>query len=175
MPESPPDRAQLVAALEEALRSVTALSILFGQAVADRAGMNPTDLESLDLLVRQGPMTAGRLAELTGLTTGAITGLVDRLERRGFARREPHPTDRRVVIVRPLFENAEPELGSSYAAMHQAMDELMSRYDADQLAVLTDFMTRAAAITGEQITRLRSETRERVGREKTVKWVERDP
>ena len=64
-------------------------------------------------------MTAGRLAELTGLTTGAITGLVDRLERRGYARREPHPTDRRSVIVQPLIENAERDLAPSYAGMSQ--------------------------------------------------------
>ena len=79
--------------------------------------MNPTDLESLDILARHGPMTAGRLAEMTGLTTGAITGLVDRLERRGYARREPHPTDRRSVIVQPLIENAERDLGPSYVGM----------------------------------------------------------
>ncbi len=172
MPEPRSDRATQAASLEDALRNVSALSVLFGQAVADRAGMNPTDLESLDLLVRHGPMTAGRLAELTGLTTGAITGLVDRLERRGFARREPHPTDRRVVIVRPLYENAEPELGPSYAAMQQAMDELMSRYDANELAVLVDFLIRAAAITSEQITVLRRET---AGRERMAAPAERDP
>src|SRR5215218_2201127 len=120
------DRAAIEAALDQALRETSAQSVLFSQAVADRVGMNPTDLESLDILARNGPMTAGRLAEMTGLTTGAITGLIDRLERRGYARREPHPTDRRSVIVKPLIENAERDLASSYAAMSKAMDELMS-------------------------------------------------
>ena len=98
------DRAATEAALDQALRDTSAQSVLFSQAVADRVGISPTDLETLDILVRSGPMTAGRLAELTGLTTGAITGLVDRLERRGYAHREPHPTDRRSVIVQPLIE-----------------------------------------------------------------------
>ena len=151
------DRASTVAALDRALRETSAQSVLFSQAVADRVGMNPTDLESLDILARHGPMTAGRLAELTGLTTGAITGLVDRLESRGYARRERHPTDRS-VIVRPLIENAERDLAASYAAMSTAMDELVSRYSDQELAVIADFMTRAAAVTAEQIARVRGES-----------------
>jgi DNA-binding MarR family transcriptional regulator len=151
------DRAATEAALDRALRETSAQSVLFSQAVADRVGMNPTDLESLDILARNGPMTAGRLAELTGLTTGAITGLVDRLERRGYARRERHPSDRRSVIVKPLTENAERDLGPAYAGMREAMEALMSRYGDEELAVILNFMTRAAAITAEQITRLRSD------------------
>ncbi len=154
-----PDRASTAAALERALREVSGQSVLFSHAVADRLGMNPADLESLDILARYGPMTAGRLAELTGLTTGAITGLVDRLERRGYARRESHPTDRRSVIVRPLVENAERDLAPSYAGMAQAMEELMSRYSDAELAVIVDFLTRAAAVTAEQIARLRTESK----------------
>ncbi len=150
-------RGAIEAALERALRETSARSVLFSQAVADRVGMNPTDLESLDILARNGPMTAGRLAEMTGLTTGAITGLVDRLERRGYARREPHPTDRRSVMVKPLVENAERDLGPAYVTMSEAMDELMSRYDDEELATILDFMTRAATITTEQIARLRSD------------------
>ena len=152
------DRASTVAELDRALRETSALSVLFSQAVADGIGMNPTDLESLDILARHGSMTAGRLAELTGLTTGAITGLVDRLESRGYARREPHPTDRRSVIVRPLTENAERDLAPLYAAMSKAMDELISRYSDEELTVIADFMTRAAAATAEQIAKVRGES-----------------
>ena len=159
---SPPlDRRAIEEALERALRETSGQSVLFSQAVADRMSMNPTDLESLDILARNGPMTAGRLAEMTGLTTGAVTGLVDRLERRGYARRESHPTDRRSVIVKPLIENAERDLGSAYVAMSDAMDKLMSRYDDEDLATILDFMTRAATITAEQIARLRRDARNR--------------
>src|ERR687894_1658948 len=145
------DRAATEAALDRALREVSAQTVLFSHAVDDRAGISPTDLETLDILARNGPMTAGRLAELTGLTTGAITGLVDRLERRGYARREPHPSDRRSVIVRPLIETAERDLGPAYFSMNQAMDGLLSRYSDEELAIILDFMTRAAEITSEQI------------------------
>ena len=154
------DRAATEAELDRALREVSAQTVLFSHAVADQAEISSTDLETLDILARNGPMTAGRLAELTGLTTGAITGLVDRLERRGYARREPHPSDRRSVIVRPLTENAERDLAPSYAGMSQAMADLLSRYSDEELAVVTDFLTRAAAISAEQIARLRNKSKE---------------
>jgi len=134
--------------------------VLFSQAVADRVGISATDLETLDILVRSGPLTAGRLAELTGLTTGAITGLVDRLERRGYAHREPHPTDRRSVIVQPLIENAERDLAPLYAGMSQAMRALMSGYSDEELSVITEFLTRAASITADQVARLRDEAKD---------------
>src|SRR5918993_4200588 len=157
MPSLSTDRAATEETLDQVLREVSAQTVLFSHAVADRAGISSTDLETLDILARNGPMSAGRLAELTGLTTGAITGLVDRLERYGYARRERHPTDRRSVIVQPLIENAERDLGPDYVAMSAAMDELMSRYGDEDLAVILDFITRAAAITAEQIARLRSD------------------
>ena len=156
---STPDakRAAIMLALEQALRETSAQSVLFSQAVAERAGMNPADLESLDLLIRHGPMTAGRLAELTGLTTGGVTGLVDRLERRGYARRERHPTDRRSVVVQPLTELALRDLEPLYAALSEAMEALLTRYSDEELGVILDFLERAAATTADQVAALRSE------------------
>ena len=161
MSTSHAQRAALVPALEQALRETSAQSVLFSHAVAERAGMSAADLESLDLLIRHGPMTAGRLAELTGLTTGAVTGLVDRLERRGYARRERHPTDRRSVVVQPLTESALRDLEPSYTAMRQAIDKLFSRYSEEELNVILDFMERAAAVTAEQVGALRSQANRR--------------
>src|ERR671932_2481021 len=71
----------------------------FDQAVADALGVNRTDMRCTDVLEREGPVTAGRLAEATGLTTGAITTVIDRLERGGFARPLRDPDDRRRVRV----------------------------------------------------------------------------
>src|SRR3954447_2127377 len=151
------NRAAIEAALGLALRETSAQSVLFSQAVADRVGLNATDLEALDLLVRHGSMTAGRLAERTGLTTGAVTGLVDRLERRGYVRREPHPSDRRSVVVRPLTEVAVQDLEPCYAPMSQAMAALYSRFSDDELAAIADFVARAAVITEELVANLRSQ------------------
>src|SRR5919109_4685045 len=91
-------RAALLAALEREMRRMSGQSVLFSHAVAERVGMHPTDLECLGFLADEGPLPAGRLAELTGLTTGAVTRMVDRLERAGYVRREADPRDRRRVI-----------------------------------------------------------------------------
>jgi DNA-binding MarR family transcriptional regulator len=154
-----PDRATDIAALDEALREASALSVLLSQAVADSVRLNPTDLETLDILIRHGPLTAGRLAELTGLTTGAITGLIDRLERRGYVVREPHPTDRRSVIVRPLDDQIARDLEPAYVGMSRALAELLDRYRDEEISLILDFTTRAAAMTRDQIVLLRAAQR----------------
>src|SRR5579863_9203972 len=92
-------RSELIAALNDEFRQLTTVTILFHQAVADHLGMLVTDHKCADILLRAGPITAGELAERTGLTTGAITGVIDRLEKAGFARRAKDPNDRRRVII----------------------------------------------------------------------------
>jgi DNA-binding MarR family transcriptional regulator len=151
-------RVALVGALFVAFRTGSAQSVMLSQAAADRLGMASSDIECFDLLSLHGPMTAGRLAELTGLTTGAITGVIDRLERGNYARRERDPNDRRRVIVQPLLErhaDAEPIFGP----MASATAALLDRYSDDELALLLDFWERANQMTQEQIARIRAETR----------------
>src|SRR6202047_1332612 len=79
----PKARAALMQELEHAVRRSSGLGVIFGQTVANRAGISSSDLECLDFLNLEGRVTAGRLAEVTGLTTGAITGVVDRLAKGG--------------------------------------------------------------------------------------------
>src|SRR5262245_23033256 len=157
-----PPRPALLAALEREQRRASAQGVLFGQAVADRLGINHSDLESLDLLRWAGPVTAGRLAELTGLTTGAVTRMIDRLERDGFVRREPDPADRRRVIVRPI-PAAEQRVAPLYEPLGRAMQAVTDRYTDDQLAVLLDFSTRAFAVMQQETARLRAQADETPG------------
>jgi len=110
-------------------RDVGTAAIMFHQPVADRLGLNPTDHKCLDLVHRAGGATAGDLADWTGLTTGAVTGLIDRLERAGFVRREDHPTDRRKVVVRVVPESL-PEVGRLFASLGEGMLALCARYSA---------------------------------------------
>lgn len=151
-----PDRTALLEALDGAIRTMTGNAVLLSQTVADRARLHPSDLEALDLLIREGPMPAGRLAERTGLTTGAVTGLVDRLERRGYARRVADPADRRRVIVAPETERAEADLAPAYDELRQAMDALYARYADAELALVLDFVRRSTTIGEAHIARLRA-------------------
>jgi DNA-binding MarR family transcriptional regulator len=135
---------------------ISALSVLLSQAVADHVGLNPTDVEALDILRRDGPLSAGRLAEVTGLSTGgAITKLIDRLERVGYVRREPDPADRRRVLVRALVERAEHELGPLYAGLEEAMRALLAGYSDEEIEVILDFSARTNRIIAAQIAQVR--------------------
>lgn len=153
-------RAQLLAALNVAFRTSSAQSVMLSQAAAEYLEMASSDIECFDLLSLHGPMTAGRLAELTGLTTGAITGVIDRLERAGYAFRERDPHDRRRVIVTPRLErHADPAAVAAYGPVAAAIDALLTRYGDDELAVILDFFTRANAEIQSHIIRLRSQRR----------------
>lgn len=81
------------------LRRFIAGVILFNQRVAERVGLNPTDMQCIHLIQLMGPLTAGKLAECTGLTTGGVTVVLDRMEKAGLVRRERNPNDRRSVLV----------------------------------------------------------------------------
>jgi DNA-binding MarR family transcriptional regulator len=128
-------RARLLQELEEAMRRSSAQGVLFGQAVANVAGISGSDLECLDFLNLEGRVTAGRLAEVTGLTTGAITGVVDRLEKAGLVRRERDETDRRKVFIVTVPENTG-KIGRFYIPMQEAMHKVWSSYSEAELQLL---------------------------------------
>lgn len=153
---STPTRAELIQRLTMAVRRQVAWTVLHNQAIADRLGLGVTDLHCTNLLGIEGSMTAGRLAQLMGLTTGAITGVLDRLERAGIVRREPDPADRRRVIARLVPDGME-RVAAEYAAVGAAVEDLYGGYDDAQLALLTDYAIRSAEVTQAITARLRSE------------------
>src|SRR5262249_32775270 len=136
-------------------RDLSTATILFHQAIADRLGMNVTDHKCAGFLLRDGPMTAGELAERTGLTTGAITGVIDRLERAGFARRAKDSSDRRRVIVEPIVKEMERVMFPLFASIARSTTELCSRYSTEDLAVIRDFTMRARKMADEETCKLR--------------------
>jgi DNA-binding MarR family transcriptional regulator len=146
---------ELLAALGGAMRVFSSQSVLYTTAAADALGMNLTDLLCAGILTVTGPVTAGRLAELTGLTTGAITGVIDRMEKAGYARRELDPTDRRRVIVQLIPEILDRESVPVFAPMLAASAEVMARYSDQELATITDFVNRAIPILSEATAQLR--------------------
>jgi DNA-binding MarR family transcriptional regulator len=134
----PKARAALLQELEEAMRRSSAQGVIFGQTVANVAGISGSDLECLDFLNLEGRVTAGRLAEVTGLTTGAITGVVDRLEKAGLVRRERDEADRRKVYISVVPETAM-KIGELYVPMQQAMEKVWNAYSDEELRLLLRF------------------------------------
>lgn len=124
-------------------------------AVGRRLGLSPTDHKYLDLISREGPLTAGRLAQLTGLTTGAVTALVDRLEGTGFVRRRRDPADRRAVLVE-ADESRLADIGILMAGLGRRIAPTLDGYTAAQLTVVSSFLEHlvdAVAQTREEIER----------------------
>ncbi|MBS2029644.1 MAG: MarR family transcriptional regulator [Deltaproteobacteria bacterium] len=138
------------------MRALSDRDVLYSQALADRLGVSLTDFKASSLLAGNGPMPAGRLAELTGLTTGAVTGVLDRLEKAGWLRRLKDPGDRRHVLVESLQEPA-PRIHELLEPLRQAMKEVTAGYDEAQLELVVEFVTRAAAIMAAETTRLRQD------------------
>ncbi|WP_405997532.1 MarR family winged helix-turn-helix transcriptional regulator [Streptomyces sp. NBC_00829] len=153
-------REALVRDLDLELRNLVSRSVLFQQAVADRLGMSVLDLNCLGALVQRGPMSAGRLSEENGVTTGAITGVIDRLEAAGFVRRDKDPKDRRRVIVTPL-PNLEAQIFPLFEGLAASLVQLSEKYSDDELRTVVDFMQAAAPVTQEETVKLRAAGRAR--------------
>ena len=133
---------------------------MLNHAVAERLALHPTSWECLSLLLQHGPMTAGQVAEMTGLTTGAVTAVIDRLESAGFVCRRRDDQDRRRVIVEPLpaaLENAMP----LFAPMLADMGRLNARYSEAELATVVQCLEQAAEVLRQHALRIRTETNER--------------
>ncbi|MFC4946149.1 MarR family winged helix-turn-helix transcriptional regulator [Pseudonocardia sp. GCM10023141] len=113
--------------------------VLHNQAVAQRIGLGASDSQFLSLLGQHGPLTPGRLAELTGLTSGSVTGVIDRLERAGYARRERDAGDRRKVLV-VLVPAAMASLGEHYREHAEHLAAVLDTRDADELRVIAAFL-----------------------------------
>jgi DNA-binding MarR family transcriptional regulator len=135
------------------MRSLGTRTVLYQQNVATSLGLYNNDFISIDILRDRGPITAGELSKLTGLATGSVTALIDRLEKNGYVRRQNDPNDRRKVIIVPLYENKE-EVSQTYLPLHSAMVKLASSYTEEELAFITKFLDQASQVLDEQIDQL---------------------
>lgn len=151
------ERRQSVESVVRALRRVNFQGSIFGQSVAIRLGLSESDVDALELLIDTGAATAGRLAELLGLTTGTVTRVIDRLEQAGYVRRISDPADRRRVIVEVVPEKVST-LESMMASLEAAAEREAGQYSPEQLATIDDFLSRMAALTQTEAARLRTTT-----------------
>jgi|WetSurMetagenome_2_1015567.scaffolds.fasta_scaffold437389_2 MarR family transcriptional regulator, organic hydroperoxide resistance regulator len=135
----------LVYDLMNAVRILTRTSLLYQNAVAAKMDLNVTDTECIDFLSEMGPSTAGDLARMTRLTTGAITNVIDRLEEAGYVKRERDKTDRRKVIVHIVQANHE-KLKKHYESLAKDVFDLLSGYDKKNLQLLLKHTANLQAI-----------------------------
>jgi DNA-binding HxlR family transcriptional regulator len=149
-------REGLLGELVGEVRRLNGLGASYFRAVAGRVGINATDVQVVDILATTGPTAAGRIAELTGLTTGATAQMLGRLERDGILRRERDPDDGRRVLVRlaPGWD-AMGEIGASFDSVGRAWEELASGYDEGQLDLILGYLRGANSVYEEEIYRVR--------------------
>src|SRR5260370_4944360 len=141
-------RAEVLGELARELRQFNGLGASFFRAAAAQIGMTVTDMQVIDILESTGPSTAGQLADLTGLTTGAITGMLNRLEEAGLVRRERDPNDgRRVIVQLAKGKDERHEIGPIFDSLGKAWDEIASHYDDEQIAFLLDLLKRRNALS----------------------------
>lgn len=138
-------RARLHAEVERQIRQSIASSILFNQRVADRFGLRLTDMQCLNILDLLGPVTPGRLAEYTGLTTGGVTVMLDRLEKAGLVQREPNPGDRRSLLVR-VNPRKLKKISAVYAGIRRQVESILAETSESDLQSVAKFYARMNAL-----------------------------
>jgi DNA-binding MarR family transcriptional regulator len=131
-------------------------NVLFRNLVGERLGVNVTDMECLGLLFHKGIATPSELARHTGLSSGATTAMLDRLEKSGLIERRPNPQDRRGTLIIPAKSGAEG-VGPWFSSVRQAQNELVSSYSAEELQVISDFFERSAKMWEEEREKLQKE------------------
>jgi DNA-binding MarR family transcriptional regulator len=126
------EREEIIQAITARMKDMSTETIVFHQAVSDVLGLHIMDHKSLDLIHRFGSMPADKLADLTGLTTGAVTGIIDRLEKSGYVRRTNDPKDRRRTIVEPTRNRKlEKKIEVIFMPIHERMYKLLSSLTAN--------------------------------------------
>ena len=151
-------RANIREEFSREIRQFTGINASFFRVAATRIGIAVTDMQVLDILDLIGPATAGQLADLTGLTTGAITRILDRLEKAGLVCRERDKSDGRKVIVR--LERGKDEMSkvrSILDSVEKTWDEVASRYDDEQIAFLLEFLKYSNTRSRKELAQLQQE------------------
>ena len=143
------DRARLHEAVIGCLRQFIAGSILYNQQIADRVGLRLSDMQCINALELMGPSTPGELARFTGLTTGGVTVMLDRLEKGGYLKREPNPRDRRSVLVH-LNPTRAKKLQALYGEVNQRMAALLDETPERELRSLVNVLSKMNASRVEE-------------------------
>jgi DNA-binding MarR family transcriptional regulator len=121
----------------------------FQRAMTEWAGLNATDMECLRLLFLKGIATPSELARHTGLTSGATTAMLDRLEKAGLIERRPNPNDRRGILIAPT-KSSSKKVASWFESARDAQDKLISSYSESELEIISDVFERFAKLWDDE-------------------------
>lgn len=135
-------------------REFSTVTVLMHQAIAQKAGLVGTDHKYIDLLLQHGSMTAGQIAELSGITTGAVTAMIDRLEKSKLVKRERQTDDRRKVLVVLDQEEAFKRIGPAFMTMQEDLKQLYNDFTETELATVEKYLKAAIEFSNKQIRNL---------------------
>ncbi len=135
-------------------RQYSDTSVLMHEAIARKAGLSGTDHKYLGLIIQKGKMTAGELSRMTGLTTGAVTGLIDRLEKKELVNRQFVKNDRRKVIIVPNTQNAVKLLEPLFAGLQEKTEKLIASFSDSEIQVVEKYFLSAIQIMNETTAEL---------------------
>lgn len=121
-------------------------SILMHESIARASGLTGTDHKYLGLIIKKGPSTAGEIAEMTGLTTGAVTGLIDRLAKKQLVSRKSDENDRRKVVVVPDVQQARTLLTPIFTELQEETHQLLTTFSSEEMRIIERYFTAATGI-----------------------------
>jgi len=153
-------KSDLVAQVIRGSREFSIGTVLFHQSVGQILGINVTDMKCLDMMVLNGSASPTELAERTGLSSGATTAMIDRLQQAGLIERHRHPKDRRGTILL-LTKRAMRRLPFLFESLGKAMTALLSGYSQKELEVLADYFVKVSRLWTEERRKLQSHRDER--------------
>jgi len=146
-------KTEQVKSLTQQLRKYGMRSVLFQQNMALKLGVFPTDLKTADILNETGPITAGELSRITSLSTGAVTALIDRLEKAGIVKREKDPNDGRRVVIAPVAKRHK-EILEHYQTLAQATKTMCEDYDEKEMELILTFVSNITTIMEKELEKL---------------------
>jgi DNA-binding MarR family transcriptional regulator len=149
---------ELVKQVSMGAREYGISTVLFRHVVGEILGVNVTDMECLALIFFKGLATPSELARYTGLTSGATTAMLDRLEKAHLIERRPNPQDRRGTLIVLTNERTE-EVGALFASGREAIDRLTSSYSESELESIADYFRRLVIVWEEEREKLRQRTK----------------
>ncbi|MBN9379166.1 MAG: MarR family transcriptional regulator [Chitinophagaceae bacterium] len=153
----PPNNTEILGAFRAASRLYSDNSILMHEAIARKAGLSGTDHKYLGLIIQNSSVTAGELSNLTGLTSGAVTGVIDRLEKKKLVKRQFDKDDRRRVIIVPNTKAVLKILEPLFTELQKKTEDLLSSFTEKEIQAIRRYLTEASAIMKEITSQLNNE------------------